>query len=41
MLRLAWWDWDIDDILENLELIMDADPEALRRFLDQRETARD
>ncbi len=41
MLRLAWWDWDIDDILENLDLIMDADPEALRRFLDQREKARD
>ncbi len=41
MLRLAWWDWDIDEILENLDLIMDADPEALRRFLDERDKARE
>ena len=30
LLRIAWWDWDIEKITRNLEHIMAADQEALR-----------
>jgi virginiamycin A acetyltransferase len=31
LLRIAWWDWSIDKVTRNLEAIVSADLEALRR----------
>ena len=31
LLEIAWWDWDVEKISRNLEKIIAADLEALRR----------
>lgn len=36
MLRLAWWDWDIEDISANSDTILQADPDRLRALIEHR-----